>query len=138
MPTINIHNYKTRQEAIDLVSGLDLTKVHHVKVTCKRGKRSIDQNAYYWLILTCIMQESGQDKDSLHYYFRSQYLGMYERICFGSVITEPKSTTELDSKQFTQYIEEIRIFAATELGITIPNPEDLKYQQFIEHYSKFI
>ena len=135
---INIHNYKTRQEAIDYISSLDLKKVHQVKITCKRGKRSIDQNALYWMWLTCIEQETGNSKDDLHDYFRTIYLGVELRNVLGNDYSRLKSTTILDTYQFKQYLDKIQIFANSELGITLPNPEDLEFERFKDYYSKFI
>ncbi len=138
MPIINVHNYRTRIEAIQLVSNLDLTKVHHVKVTCKRGKRSIDANALYWMWLNCISDETGNDKDDLHHFFKDKYLGIKRVVIFGDEFAKKLSTTDLDSKQFSQYLNKIQVFAASELSIKLPNPEDLKFEQFKEHYSKMI
>ena len=136
--TINVHNYKSRLEAIELVSNLDLTKVHHVKITCKRGKRSISANNLYWMWLTCLEDETGQDKEDLHDFFKQKYLGTESRLCFGIVYNRTVTTTILDDKQFSQYLKKIQIFASTELGITLPNPDDIRFEQFKDHYSKFI
>ena len=138
MSVINVYNYKTREEAIKLVSELDLKKVHHVKVTCKRAKRSIDQNSLYWLWINCISNETGNDKYELHRFFKSSILGIESRICFGIVYNDTTTTKDLDTAQFTQYLEKIQIFANTELGITLPNPDDLEFERFKDFYSKFI
>ena len=138
MPVINIHNYKTREDAIKMVSDLDLSKVHNLKITCKRGKRSIDQNSLYWMWLTCIEQETGQDKDELHGFFKSSILGKESRICFGIVYDNLSTTKELDTAQFKQYLDKIQIFASSELGIRLPDPKELEFERFKDYYSKFI
>ncbi len=138
MPVINIHNYKTREEAIKMVSDLDLSKVHNLKITCKRGKRSIDQNSLYWMWLTCIEQETGNDKNDLHLLFRRDYLGTELKVVLGNDISEPKSTKILDTSQFKQYLDKIQIFASSELGIRLPDPKDLEFERFKDYYSKFI
>jgi hypothetical protein len=48
------------------------------------------------------------------------------------------STTKLLTKQFAEYLEKIVIFASTELGITLPNPEDLRFKEFEEYYSQYL
>jgi len=138
MALIKVYNYKTRQEAIDLVSNLDLEKKYTVKVTCKRDKRSIDQNALYWLWLTCIEQESGNDKNDLHDHFRTEYIGGEWREVFGSKCFKLKSTTDLDTALFTQYLDKIQIFASTELGVKLPDPKDLEFERFKDYYSKYL
>jgi len=135
---INVHNYKTRQEAIDYVSLLSLDKHHQVKVTCKRGKRSIDQNALMWLWLTCIENETGQDKAELHEFFKCKLLGSTLKNWLDFEYKTANSTSTLDTAQFTQYLEKIQVFANTELAITLPNPSDLEFERFKDYYSKFI
>ena len=138
MSAITIHNYKTREEAINLVSNLDLSKVHHLKVTCKRGKRSINQNALYWMWLTCIEQETGNEKEDLHEAFKQKWLGTESILILGSVVKKTCSSVGLDTLLFKQYLDKIQVFAASELGIKLPDPEDLKFEQFKDYYSKFI
>jgi len=138
MPVINVYNFKTREEAIELVSNLDLNKVHQVKVTCKRAKRSISQNSYYWLILNALEQDTGNSKDDLHDYFRIQYLGLELCNVLGNDYNRIKSTSLLDTSQFTQYIEKIKVFASSELGFAIPDPKDLEFERFKNYYSRFI
>lgn len=138
MALINVYNYKTHQEAIKAVQEIDFKTFHQVKITKKRGKRSIDQNALYWMWLTCIEQETGNDKDYLHDHFRTLYIGTELVNVLGSDISRLKSTTTLDTSQFKQYLDKIQIFASTELGIKLPNPEDLEFERFKDYYSKFL
>jgi hypothetical protein len=49
-----------------------------------------------------------------------------------------KSSTQLTTKQFAEYIEKIVIFASQELGITLPNPSDLAFEQFKEYYEQYL
>ena len=48
------------------------------------------------------------------------------------------STKDLNTFEFKQYLDKIQIFAASELGITLPDPEDLKFEAFKQYYSQFI
>ncbi len=139
MSVINVYNYKTHQEAIAAITNIDYKgKVHHVKITCKRGKRSIDQNSYYWLILNALEQETGNSKEDLHDYFRTEYLGIELCNVLGRDYERIRSTTVLDTAQFTQYIEKISVFASSELGFAIPDPKDLEFERFKDYYSKFL
>lgn len=45
------------------------------------------------------------------------------------------STTELNTKQFNEYLEKIHDFCATELNITFLYPEDKNFVRFYEQYS---
>ena len=138
MKQINVHNEQSKKDAIDYIASLDTDKFYRIKITQKRGKRSISQNSLYWMWLTCIEQETGNDKNELHEFFKNEILG---RKClyigdYESLVTV--STTELNTAQFKQYLDKIQIFANTELSIILPNPEDKHFEEFANYYSKFI
>ena len=136
---LRVYNYKTHQEAIKKITELDFkNKVYNVKIINKIGKRSIDQNSLYWMWLTCIEQETGNDKNDLHFHFRGEYLGVIKKVILGLEKYDLKSTTKLNTSEFKQYLDKIQIFANTELGINLPNPEDKKFEDFKSYYSKFI
>lgn len=129
---------KDKDKAIAYITDLPEGKRYHVKVTLKREKRTVDQNSLYWLWIACIRDETGNEKDFLHDHFRGKYIGYDEQVVFGEVIRKPKSTTRLDTKQFTLYLESIRVFAASELGIVLPDPEDKYWQDFYDKYKLFL
>ncbi len=82
-------------------------------------QRSINANKLYWSYLRDIVQETDgiytEDRaNSLHQYFRRQLLPPVEekvKLPNGKVITflRPKSTTELDSQQFSAYLKAIEM-----------------------------
>lgn len=113
-------------------------KKYIVEVKVERERRSIDQNALYWLWLTCLMDETGEHKDNLHEYFKTKFLGVDERQCFGHHFFLPNTTTKLDTLQFKNYLDRIQEFASVELGITLPDPKDLYWEEFYQHYRDFI
>ena len=127
-----------KQKVVDYILKLPERKRYFVNITLKREKRSVDQNSLYWLWIACIMVETGNDKEFLHEFFKGKFLGYYERIVFGEVVKTTKSTTTLDTKQFTNYLEDIRVFAAAELGIVLPDPEDRYWQDFYDKYKLFL
>ncbi|MFH0865771.1 MAG: hypothetical protein V1904_06225 [Bacteroidota bacterium] len=103
-----------------------------------REVRSIRQNRLYWLHLTCIQQETGNDKELLHIYFAKRFLPIIEYKMFNEIIYDRSSTADLDTVEFTHYLEKIQIFAQTELNIKLPNPEEQGWDEFFEHYKDFI
>ncbi len=109
-----------------------------VEIKQKRELRSVSQNALYWLWLTCIMAETGNDKDYLHVFFGNKYLTQNSRVIYGETVNITVSTTSLDTAQFTHYLERIQQFVGVELGIVLPNPEDLHFKEFYETYKYFI
>ena len=109
-----------------------------VEIKQKREIRTVSQNALYWLWLTCIMAETGNEKDYLHIFFGKKYLPKESRVLYGEIVEITVSTTKLDTAQFTNYLDRIQQFASSELGIILPRPEDLHFQDFYNTYKDFI
>ncbi len=90
-------------------------------------KRSEQQNRYYWgVVIKMINEEMGSIPDVTHNMLRQIFLKSgydfkgkrYEYI---------RSTTDLSVKEFNEYIENVVIWAATELGLSIPSPNEIVY-----------
>ena len=113
-------------------------KTFEVEIKKKREIRTLPQNRLYWLWLSCIMYETGNDKSDLHKFFSEKYLPKNIAEVFGEQIYKTVSTTILDTKQFTDYLDRVQQFANTELGIVLPVPDDLHFQEFYEQYKNFI
>jgi hypothetical protein len=128
-----------KSKVVDYVNRLSDAKQYVVEIKVKREIRTIPQNRLYWLWLTCLMDETGEHKENLHEYFKQYYLGTTEHVVFDKYrIHVPPSTTKLDTLQFTNYLNRIEQFAASELGIVLPRPEDAVWAEFYEKYKDFI
>ncbi len=97
------------------------------RLTPIESKRTLNQNSLYWVYLTVIARETGNDADDLHNFFKAKLLprkmikikgkkGEYD-------FEKQKSTTELSKIDFGEYME--KICAMTD--IPIPNPEEAGY-----------
>lgn len=109
-----------------------------IDLTQKLAKRSLSANNLYWLWLTCIEQETGNSKEDLHEYFKNKWIKAESKELFGEFIQIKPSTTSLDTSKFKQYLDKIQVFVNTELEITLPDPEDLKFVEFERHYRKYL
>jgi len=87
----------------------------------KKKQRSKAFNRYYWVYLTIIKNETGNDENDLHDLFKRLFLNPKEIIVLGKTIKIPGSTTDLNNTEFDEYIRKIEI----ETGIKAPNPDDL-------------
>ncbi len=90
----------------------------------KKGKiRSVPQNSYYWSVVVNILaNELGYDMpDDIHYELRRMFLK--ESDIKGLI--KSRSTTKLSTKEFEEYLEKIRRWAATEQNIQIPLPNEI-------------
>ncbi len=123
-----------RDMIIGHIKRLDLKKSYSVEVSEKRLRRSISQNSLYWLWLTCIEFETGNDRSDLHEFFKTKYLVPEIKNIFGSNV-EIRTTTDLNTTQFKYLLDQVQIFASTELSIILPDPEDKKWEEFYSYYS---
>lgn len=95
-----------------------------------RKHRSLKANRLYWKWLSCIEEETGNEREDLHEYFKERYLDRTKEI-FGEPVFG--STARLDSKAFATYMEKVRRFAL-ELNIFLPYPEDEGFSEFHERF----
>lgn len=113
-------------------------KQYIVDIKEKRSQRSVNQNALYWLWVACICDETGGNKDQIHEELKQMFLPKEQAKGITEIVERPVSTTSLDTLQFKQYLDKIQVFANTELGIDLPNPDDLVWEQFESTYENYI
>lgn len=94
-----------------------------------KKNRSNQQNRYYFGVCVYLLSEHlGYSREEVHEILKHKFLrqtlwiskkgGVQEM----SIIT--KSTTELTTKQFEEYLSEIRMWASAELGVCLPEPNE--------------
>lgn len=89
------------------------------------NKRSLNQNAYYWMCLELIAKETGHNSEELHRLFKGMFLPRKTVLLNGKSYSLAGSTTDLTKGQFVEYMMGIAA-EASQLGITLPSPEDYK------------
>ena len=105
-------------------------------ITIKRAneKRSIPQNDLMWMWLTCIERETGTPKDDVYMYYCKKFL--MKTIQIGNKMERIYNTSsKLNMEQMTEFLNKIQVDAATELGITLPKPEDRFFEQFYAQFN---
>lgn len=132
-----IYNPSQRTTAHAFLDAI-LDKGKRVRVERVAEKRNLDQNALMWLWLSCISQHTGHEKDELHDYFRAKYLPIQSKDVMGETLQKLTSTTSLNTAEFAQYLTKIQTFAISEIGVQLPDPADLHFAEFVEHYKNFI
>lgn len=154
------NNYK-KQCAKEYFDKL-IEKKAYIEVREVRMKRSLDQNALYWLWLTAIEKETGNNKEVLHLLYRSLFLckpdeyitkiiipGLWAKIkakIEGFVSFDghhdiidliSKSTTLLDSKEYTDYLNQIKDHAFVNMNVVLLTLEDENFKDFYREYYKY-
>jgi hypothetical protein len=98
-----------------------------------RVKRSLRANGLYRLWLYCIKDETGNDENTLHVYFKKKYLPWIIKEVFDTEVSIIPSTKNLDSKQFSDYMNQIKA-EMLEQGIFLPEPQDQGWDEFYLRY----
>ena len=137
-----IRDEKTRQTAARFVGSIASDQPLQVDIKPFKKNRSVAQNALYWQWVTIIGGEIGMTKEEQHKQLKEMYLlpilerddPDVERMAqimkaqdnvgrLAAVL----STTHLNVKQFTEYLQDVESFAS-ELGIMLPAPADQYYE----------
>lgn len=127
-------------ELIGLLSAMSVDKPLAASIKPYKRKRSLDQNALYWLWLTDLSKylvSKGRKfatKEWCHDAMRHSFLG-YERSELTDVTTGEvqarqslRSTTKLQTGEFTHYLEQIEAWAIG-IGCLLPVPESSEYMR---------
>ncbi len=136
-----VSNEDERCSVVRIIRAIDLKKPHSVELKQIRKRRSNSANATYWMWITCLCQDltSHSDKESIseyHDYFREKYLPVrLIRLPDGSGAKVLTSTTKLDSKQMSAYMENVRM-DAIQAGVDLPDPGTRAFDQMCEFYDK--
>jgi|TARA_R100000700_G_C3160137_1_gene136432 hypothetical protein len=84
--------------------------------------RSLNLNNYYWgVVVDIIANEIGDDKQSIHEILKKQFLTEKE-LRDGEWHEKVTSTTSLTNREMVMYIDMIKMWAANDLNIYIPDP----------------
>lgn len=135
-----IHHIQNQIDRIKVLSAIqDLKENVHWIVDIKRyrKKRTLSQNKLYWLWINCIAYETGNKPDDIHDYLKNRFLPKRKIKIFDEIKEVTMSTTELNTKQFTDYLNAIDADISTE-GITLLYPDDLHWESFEQKYESFI
>lgn len=93
-----------------------------VQLTIEKRKkhRSIEQNAYYWGVVVRILADDiGYNDEEMHEALKWKFLRKDGKI------PTVRSTASMNTLEFEKYLEDIRVWASTEMGITIPLPKKI-------------
>ncbi len=123
----------TMDKSFDLMCSLLRNGEYTVKIVRKTQPRTISQNSLMWMWYKCMEDATGQRKEDFHDYYKAKFLS--RQVIIGTrLVTVTGSTTDLNTIQMTNYLENVKADAAAEFGISLPLPEDRNYQAFVAEY----
>jgi hypothetical protein len=108
-----------REDFAALIQRLDGKDVELI-LRKHRRSRSRNQNAYYWgVVIPLIAEHCGYMDEEMHEALKWRFLQKHD-----GPLPTVRSTTDLDTAEFTEYIEQCRILGA-EMGVVIPGPGEV-------------
>ena len=97
----------------------------------KWSKRSLDQNALYWIWIDVIAKTFGYTSEEMHTILKGLVGFRKEVKIKNKKYTIPRSTTTYSKGEMVEYMFNVEVWANQE-GITLPHPEDLSMPKFID------
>lgn len=113
-----------------------------IDIKKNRPIRSLAANRYYFgVVLKIIVMETQQEEDvnQMHEFFKMRLNAQMIEFKNGKREMIPGSTSVMDSKEFTSFVQRVKDYARTELNLVIPEPGDVDrniWSQINEQYSK--
>ena len=110
-----------------------LDKAEYV-ITIKKNRaiRSLSQNKYYHAILKIIAIDTGHTHEQLHEICKKKFNGEAINFPKGGMEIIGKSTSDLDTGEFTAYINRVKQWCIDEFEIVIPEPKDVDYKKWMD------
>jgi hypothetical protein len=101
-----------RDNLFSKIIALDPHKQWVCNITEKKTKRSLDQNSRYWKLLTDFGRYLGYEAEEMHELARYKFL--FDEIeVNGEWMPRLKSTTKLNTQDFTEYMDAIDRWAVS-------------------------
>lgn len=89
-----------------------------------RKQRSNNQNRYYWgVVIHLLSEDTGETPERIHDAMRLKFL-----LRKGKKFPILKSSSELNTSEFEDYLSKIRSWASVEMGINIPEPHEVTFE----------
>jgi len=119
--------FQNREQFDNDVSGNEGKNVY-ITIREQKNRRSLNLNSYYWAVVVRLVSvETGYDKEEAHEILKSMFLRTKYQIK-GIWVDGMKSTTKLSNQEMSDYIEEVKRFASSSLGLYIPDPNEVEYE----------
>lgn len=94
-----------------------------ITIRKRRAKRSDQANRYYWSVVVALVAEyCGYEPEEAHDALKLMFLTDHTA---DGPLPLVKSTAKLTQSEFSDYIERVKRWAATDLGVVIPEANEI-------------
>lgn len=100
-----------------------------VRIERIQPRRSLQQLRWYWgVIVQAISDHTGYTPDEVHELLKAKFIPKKMAVCDGNGEIKDElviggSTSKLTTEAMAEYCDDIRRWAAMDLGVVIPDPE---------------
>ena len=112
-----------RQDAIKELQDADISKPIEVTIKVYKKNRTNSQNNLMWMWYPPIADYTGYTEDELHEIFKEEFIGYNVFIRDDKLYIRPKSSTQLDTKAMTIFLNKVQ-FIARFLEVRLRYPDD--------------
>ena len=102
-----------------------------VYVYKRKARRTLPQNSTYWMWLGNLEEATGEPTGKFHKWFGMMFIPE-DIVINGIPFKDRRSTTELNRKEFSDYLEKIQAFVISDMGLSkdlVPWPSDMSMDQ---------
>lgn len=108
-----------------------------VEVRKNRAVRSLDANKYYHAILNMIGIETGHTHQELHKTCKRMFNSDTTYKEDGTTQIYVNSTSDLDTKEFAAYVNNVKHWAMEQFNMVIPDARDMNLHRWLEVESEY-
>lgn len=134
MPKILL--YRAKDETSHRMVGKTLSELpeaeYVIEIKKKRQIRSLSANRYYHFILNIISVHTGHSHEELHEALKLKFNGQIIHFPKGGSQMIGGSTANLETDQFTAYVNRVKQFALDEFSIVLPEAGEVTNQHEME------
>ena len=112
-----------RDAAIKRIQGLAGGRPWRVSIKPYKSNRTLEQNRLYHMWVGIVADETGNKPEDVHEWAKDQLLPKRVVEINDKVLEVRSSTTELNTKEMSEYMERFRAEVAIAMGIDLPSPE---------------
>lgn len=127
MKTLNIDLERDREQAIRWLEKMPLRK-YSIRITDRKSSRSLAQNSLLWVWIKVIAKETGHTEREIHDLVVDQFSPVTVGEVMGKIVVRQRGTSDLNMQEFTDLLNRVEAWAAGDLGIALPQPEDQYYE----------
>jgi len=100
-----------------------------IRARVYKSKRSDEANALYWAWLTLLQEETGQNKDDFHDFFKKRLLTRIVNVS-GTEEKVVGSSANLNTLEFYDYLNNVQQISMEFFNIILPNPYEDDWKAF--------